>query len=172
MFVQLLPRSCGLSSLCKKSNIALRLFNLHTANSNVTTIKLVKTLWLLNLVNTSDIQRHWWFRSPQFVLYGNFVFPVVFGSHSQYKQGADSTYICDVVVGVCVEADIVPVPRNTWSWITLNGTAHVAFITLWGCTPLQGNNKWGRRIEDPVFYLWPVYLELFWNKELQKVIIF
>lgn len=136
------------------------------------TIKLVKTLWLLNLVNTSDIQHHWWLRSAQFVLYGNFVFPVVFGSHSQYKQGADSTYICDVVVGVCVEADIVPVPRNTWSWITLNGTAHVAFITLWGCTPLQGNNKWGRRIEDPVFYLWPVYLELFWNKELQKVIIF
>ena len=47
------------------------------------------------------------------------------------QQGAYTTDVGDVVVGVCVEADIIAVPGDARFGITLHGTADITLIAFW-----------------------------------------
>ncbi len=161
------PEAAPLLHSVEKHIDTLRLFHLYTLHWNVSSVSFFMEKYVVSkpckCVRTSDIQHHWGLCCPQLVLNDDFVFPVVFGCHPEYEYGADSTYVGDVVVGISVQAYIVAVPCHTWSWITFNCTAHVALVTLWSRTPLQGNDKWWRWLEVQGFCLSCVYFELSWN---------
>lgn len=66
----------------------------------------------------------------------------VFGGHTEYQQGADTTDVGDQVVGVSVEADVVAVPSDARLGISLYGTAHIALVAF-GCCVLSQWHKEG-----------------------------
>lgn len=91
--------------------------------------------------NTSDTEHHGGLGRAQFALDDHPVLPVVLGPNSEDEQGAHSAHVGDVVVGVCVQADAVAVPRNARNWVPFHGAAHAALVALWRCALPQRDNK-------------------------------
>jgi len=160
LLVELLFGSCSSSSSLCKGTYGFSQFHYCSLKSFLS----VQTQHCKHHTSvTSDDQCHGGLGRPQFVLDEHFVSPVVSGSHRQYEQGADSTHVGDVVVGVGVQADVVVVPRHSWSWISPNRAAHVALVTLRSGTRFQGNDEWRRWLQVEGFSLWRVHFELSWN---------
>ena len=69
--------------------------------------------------------------SAQIIFRFDRVISTVLGPDFEDHQGADPAGVGDVVVGVGVEADVVPVPGDIGSGISRHCTTHVALVLLW-----------------------------------------
>lgn len=78
------------------------------------------------------------------VLCGDGVLAHVFGPHSKNQQGTHPTGVGDVVVGVCVQADVISVPGDARFGVARHRTAHVALVAFGRVVKLQWDAKdWG-----------------------------
>lgn len=141
--------------LCKKKNMDVRCINIYMYNH------IFCQLWTGR--HTSNYKFGGALSPTQRVVGHNLVLSHVFGSDPQNKHWTNTTHVCDVVVGVRVEADVVPVPGNMWSRVAPHGTAHVALVTRWSRVKLQRDDKFGGCLEVEGLWYGQVTCELFWK---------
>lgn len=133
--VQLVSSSCSSSSLCSKDNGA----HCKTAHP----LKKKKDTVFRTCYDTSDAEHHGGLCYPESVLNDDLVLPGVLGSNPEDEYGAHSAHIGNMVVGVCVQADVVAVPRHTWHGVAFHCAAHAALVTLRGCAlPQWDDERW------------------------------
>lgn len=106
-----------------------------------TNVSLQKSQRVSSCSDTSDTEHHGGLGRAQFALDYHLVLPVVLGPNPKDKQGAHSAHVGDVVVWVCVQADVVAVPRHSGHWIALHRAAHAALVALWSCALPQWDDK-------------------------------
>jgi len=70
-------------------------------------------------------------------LRGDSVLPRVFGAYAENQHGANSAGVGDEIVGVGVEADVVAIPRDARSGVSLHRAAHVAPVASGRSVKLQ-----------------------------------
>lgn len=107
----------------------------------------INVLTLPNYILTLDGQFGGALCPPQGVLCDDGVVSGVFGAHSQDEHGAHATGVGDVVVGVCIEADVISVPGDMGGWIPSYSTAHVALVALGSGVHLQRNQELRRPLQ-------------------------
>lgn len=76
----------------------------------------------------------------------------VFGPHSKNQQGTHPAGVGDVVVGVCVQADVISVPGDPRFGVARHRTAHVALVAFGRVVKLQWDDKdwWTLHVTIPV----------------------
>lgn len=151
-------QSFGYSAKRKKMDV--RWFNVHNPIFSQLQTDRFKTRR-----HTSDCKCSGALSPTQRAVGHNHVLSHVFGSNHQNKHWTHTTHICDVVVGVCVEAGVVSVPGNMWSRVANHSTAHVALVTRWSHVTLQRDDKFGSCLQVEGLWYWQVTCELFWKKK-------
>lgn len=78
----------------------------------------------------------------------------VFGPHSKNQQGTHPTGVGDVVVGVCVQADVISVPGDPRFGVARHRTAHVALVAFGRVVKLQWDDKDWWTLHVPIPECW------------------
>lgn len=110
---------------------------------------------------TSDTEDGGAFGPSEGVLGADAVLAHVSGADAKDQHGANATGVGDVIVGISVEADVIPIPRDVRFGISLHSTAHVALVAFGrgvklqrydeGRSTLQIANRSGREAHHKLF---------------------
>lgn len=89
----------------------------------------------------------------------------------KYQQGADTTCVGDVVVGICVYADVISIPRDSSCRVSFHCTAHITLIAYcWSLRLQRYNERWSTS-QITVLFGWFGYHHFFCRR-LQIVSVF